>query len=219
MCRVWFPGCGSRGGGRRSCGALLKPSRRRRFRIMSARSTGSNMAPNVPPEALDALVRSSAKVATQPSFRLPEWRPVLVHCGQGGCCLIFIASAPLWSEELTSPSPPTRLSGDPDPMRGIFSAVERKTASGSVLAANECIEVLEALESYTAASARASGIASQVGGDNARHVRGHDPVRGRHHIGRGPERLIELRPCYDNTGRAGRVGVLNPDSSIPTSLD
>ncbi|MXX53030.1 MAG: amidohydrolase family protein, partial [Dehalococcoidia bacterium] len=115
-----------------------------------------------PPDTLELVARSAAKVVTQPSFVYQNgdrylstvdsgMLPHLYRVGsfmERGIEVAFGSDAPF---------------GGPDPMHGIFSAVERKTASGRVLAADESIGVLEALESYTAASARASGIASKVG--------------------------------------------------------
>ena len=115
-----------------------------------------------PPDTLEVVARSAAKVVTQPSFVYQNgdrylstvdsgMLPHLYRVGsfmERGIEVAFGSDAPF---------------GGPDPMHGIFSAVERKTASGSILAADESIGVLEALESYTAASARASGIGSKVG--------------------------------------------------------
>lgn len=154
-----------------------------------------------PPGVLEALVQSSAKVVTQPSFVYQngdrylstvdgEMLPHLYSVGsfmERGIDVAFGSDAPF---------------GGPDPMHGIFSAVERKTASGSVLAANERVGLLEALESYTAASARASGIAGQVGtimpGMYADMVLFEEDITSVR-----PERLIELRPVMTILG--GRV--------------
>ena len=151
-----------------------------------------------PPDVLDVVAQSSATVVTQPSFVYQngdrylstvdgEMLPHLYSVGsfmERGIDVAFGSDAPF---------------GDPDPMRGIFSAVERKTASGSILAADERIGVLEALESYTAASARASGIADQVGtikpGMYADMVLFEDDI-----ISVRLERLIGLRPVMTIQG-------------------
>ena len=154
-----------------------------------------------PPDVLDVLAQSSAKVVTQPSFvyqngdrylstvdkgTLPHLYSVGSFMGRG-IDVAFSSDAPV---------------GDPDPMHGIFSAVERKTASGSVLAANERVEVLDALESYTAASARASGIDSRVG--TIRSGMYADMILFENDITSVvSERLIELRPVMTMLG--GRV--------------
>ena len=154
-----------------------------------------------PPDALDIVAQSSAKVVTQPSFVYQNGDRYLSTVDKGmlphlyrvgslierGIDVAFSSDAPF---------------GDPDPMHGIFSAVERKTASGSLLAVNQRIQVLEALKSYTAASARASGIASHVGtimpgmyADMVLFEKDITSVR--------PERLIGLRPVMTILG--GRV--------------
>ena len=53
--------------------------------------------------------------------------------------------------------------GDPNPMRGVYGAVERRTASGETLGEKERIGVLDALEWYTSGSARAAGLGDEVG--------------------------------------------------------
>ncbi len=154
-----------------------------------------------PPEALDVVARSGAKVVTQPSFVYQNGDrylstvdrgtlPYLYRVGsfmERGIDVAFGSDAPF---------------GGPDPMHGVFSAVERKTASGSVLAANESIQVLEALQSYTAAPARASSVASQVGrimpGMYADMVLFEGDITSV-----GPERLIGLRPVMTMLG--GRI--------------
>ena len=156
-----------------------------------------------PPDVLDVLAQSSAKVVTQPSFVYQNGDRYLSTVGKGilphlysvgsfmerGIDVAFGSDAPF---------------GDPDPMHGIFSAVERKTASGSVLAANERVDVLDALESYTAASARVSGIAiaSWVGtikpGMYADMILFEDDITSV-----GPGELIGLRPVMTILG--GRV--------------
>lgn len=154
-----------------------------------------------PPEALDVVAQSSAKVVTQPSFVYQNGDrylstvdrgtlPYLYRVGsfmERGIDVAFGSDAPF---------------GGPDPMHGVFSAVERKTASGSVLATNEGIGVLKALESYTAAAARASGIGSQVGrimpGMYADIVLFEGDITSV-----GPEGLIGLRPVMTMLG--GRV--------------
>ena len=151
-----------------------------------------------PPDVLDVVARSSAKVVTQPSFVYQNGDrylstvdgEMLPHLYKVGSCMkrgidvAFSSDAPF---------------GDPDPMRGIFSAIERKTASGSVLAASERIGILEALESYTAASARASGIASQVGmikpGMYADMIVFEEDITSV-----GPEELLGLRPVMTILG-------------------
>lgn len=154
-----------------------------------------------PPDVLDLVAQSSAKMVTQPSFVYQNGDrylstvdrgtlPYLYRIGsfmERGVDVAFGSDAPF---------------GGPDPMQGIFSAVERKTASGSVLAASEGIRILEALESYTAAAARASGFASQVGtimpcmyADMVLFEGDITSVR--------PERLIGLRPVMTMLG--GRV--------------
>ena len=153
------------------------------------------------PDVLEVVAQSSAKVVTQPSFIYQNGDRYLSTVDSGtlphlyrvgsfmerGIEVAFGSDAPF---------------GDPDPMPGIFSAVERKTASGSILAANERIEIAEALESYTAASARASGIAGQVGtikpGMYADMVLFEEDITSVR-----PERLIGLRPVMTILG--GRV--------------
>ena len=154
-----------------------------------------------PPDALDMVARSSARVVTQPSFVYQngdrylstvdgDMLPHLYSVGsfmERGIDVAFSSDAPF---------------GDPDPMLGIFSAVERKTASGILLAANERILALRALESYTAASARASGVAGKVGmimpGMYADMILFEEDITSV-----GPERLIESRPVMTILG--GRV--------------
>ena len=154
-----------------------------------------------PPDALEMVARSAAKVVTQPSFVYQngdrylstvdgDTLPHLYGVGsfmERGIDVAFSSDAPF---------------GGPDPMRGIFSAVERKTASGSVLAASERVEALDALESYTAAAARASGISGRVGaimpGMYADMVLFEEDI-----ISARPERLIGLRPVMTILG--GRV--------------
>lgn len=154
-----------------------------------------------PSDVLDVVAQSSAKVVTQPSFVYQngdrylstvdrEMLPHLYSVGsfmERGIDVAFGSDAPF---------------GDPDPMHGIFSAVERKTASGNILSADERIQVLEALKSYTAASARASGIVGQVGrimpGMYADMVLFEDDITSV-----GSERLLELRPVMTILG--GRV--------------
>ena len=165
------------------------------------RSIGSSIAPNVPPDALDMVARSSARVVTQPSFVYQngdrylstvdgDMLPHLYSVGsfmERGIDVAFSSDAPF---------------GDPDPMLGIFSAVERKTASGILLAANERILALRALESYTAASARASGVDGRMGrimpGMYADMILFEEDITSV-----GPERLIESRPVMTILG--GRV--------------
>ena len=154
-----------------------------------------------PPDTLEVVARSAAKVVTQPSFVYQNgdrylstvdsgMLPHLYRVGsfmERGIEVAFGSDAPF---------------GGPDPMHGIFSAVERKTASGRILAADESIGVLEALESYTAASARASGNASQVGtimpGMYADIILFEGDITSA-----SPERLIGLRPVMTMLG--GRV--------------
>ncbi len=154
-----------------------------------------------PPDTLEVVARSAAKVVTQPSFVYQNgdrylstvdsgMLPHLYRVGsfmERGIEVAFGSDAPF---------------GGPDPMEGIFSAVERKTASGRILAADESIGVLEALESYTAASARASGNASQIGtimpGMYADMILFEGDITAA-----SPERLIGLRPVMTMLG--GRV--------------
>lgn len=154
-----------------------------------------------PPDTLEVVARSAAKVVTQPSFVYQNgdrylstvdsgMLPHLYRVGsfmERGIEVAFGSDAPF---------------GGPDPMHGISSAVERKTASGRILAADESIGVLEALESYTAASARASGIGGKVGtimpGLHADILLFEEDITSAR-----PERLIGLRPVMTMLG--GRV--------------
>ena len=154
-----------------------------------------------PPDVLDAVALSSAKVVTQPSFVYQNGDRYLSTVDRGALPYLYrIGSFMERGVDVTFGS--DAPFGGPDPMLGIFSAVERKTASGSVLAANESIQVLEALQSYTAASARASGIASQVGtimpGMYADMVLFEGDIASAR-----PERLIGLQPVMTMLG--GRV--------------
>ena len=154
-----------------------------------------------PPDVLDVVAQSSAKVVTQPSFVYQNGDRYLSTVDRGtlpylyrvgsfmkrGIDVAFGSDAPF---------------GGPDPMQGIFAAVERKTASGRILAANEGIGVLEALESYTAAAARASGDATQVGRIMPSMYADMILFEG-DIISVAPERLIGLRPVM--TMLSGRV--------------
>ena len=154
-----------------------------------------------PPDVLDLLVRSSAKVVTQPSFVYQNGDRYLSTVDKGMLPHLYSVGS-LMERGIDVAFSSDAPFGDPDPMRGIFSAVERKTASGSVLAANERIEVLDALESYTAAPAKASEIGGQVGtikpGMYADMVLFKEDITSV-----GPEELIGLRPVMTILG--GRV--------------
>ena len=154
-----------------------------------------------PPEALDVVARSAAKVVTQPSFVYQNGDRYLSTVDSGTLPHLYRVGS-LMERGIDVAFGSDAPFGGPNPMHGIFSAVERKTASGRILAANESIRVLEALESYTAASARASGIASQVGtimpGMYADMVLFEGDITSAR-----PERLIGLRPVMTMLG--GRV--------------
>lgn len=115
-----------------------------------------------PPEALRAVARSSALVATQPSFIFQNGDLYLSSVDQvtlpylyrirafteNGIRVAFGSDAPI---------------GNPNPMLGVSSAVTRRTETGAVLSEGEGICALEAIRAYTSASASATGLDVQVG--------------------------------------------------------
>ncbi len=115
-----------------------------------------------PPASLESVSRSSAMVVTQPSFIYQsgdryldtvdkDMLPYLyrVHAlADHGVDVAFGSDTPV---------------SDPNPMRGVYSSVTRKTESGSVLGVEERIGLTDALERYTAGSARATGLDREVG--------------------------------------------------------
>lgn len=119
-------------------------------------------ASECPPDALDAVARSGAMVVTQPGFvhqngdrylatvdeALLPYLYRLRAFAERGVDVAFSSDAPV---------------GDPNPMRGVYGAVERRTASGETLGDKERMGVLEALDAYTAGSARAAGLGDEVG--------------------------------------------------------
>ncbi len=154
-----------------------------------------------PPEALDVVAQSSAKVVTQPSFVYQNGDRYLSTVDRGTLPYLYRVGS-LMERGVDVAFGSDAPFGGPDPMQGIFSAVERKTASGSVLATNEGIGLLEALESYTAGPARASGIGSQVG--RIMHGMYADIVLFEGDITSvRPERLTGLRPVMTMLG--GRI--------------
>ena len=115
-----------------------------------------------PPGALELVERSSAMVVTHPNFVyqygdrylntveeeiLPYLYRVRAYT-ERGVEVAFGSDAPI---------------GDPDPIPGIFSAVNRVTESGNTLADSEGVGVRDALEMYTVGPARASGIHGEIG--------------------------------------------------------
>ena len=158
-------------------------------------------ASECPPDALRAVARSGARVVTQPSFVYQNGDRYLATVdGDTLPHLYSVGSFMKWGIDVAFSS--DAPFGGPDPTLGIFSAVERRTASGSVLAVNERIEALEALESYTAAAARASGVDGRVGrimpGMYADMILFEEDIASAR-----PERLIGLRPVMTILG--GRV--------------
>lgn len=119
-------------------------------------------ASECPPDALRSVARSSAMVVTQPGFihqngdrymaTVDEGMlPYLYRVGslaERGVDVAFGSDAPV---------------GDMNPMLGVRAAVERRTGSGETLGEKERIGALDALEAYTAGSARAAGLGDEVG--------------------------------------------------------
>ena len=115
-----------------------------------------------PPEALDAVARSSADVVTQPGFVYESgdrylrevdeaMRPYLYRMrslAERGVRLAFGSDAPVV---------------EPNPMRGIYAAVTRRTESGRVLGAGERVSLTDALRAYTLGAAQAAGLEREVG--------------------------------------------------------
>ena len=52
---------------------------------------------------------------------------------------------------------------EPNPMRGIYAAVTRRTESGRVLGAGERVSLTDALRAYTLGAAQAAGLEREVG--------------------------------------------------------
>ncbi len=158
-------------------------------------------ASECPPDALRAVARSSAMVATQPVFiyqngdryRATVERRTLPYLyrlrafAERGVDVAFSSDAPV---------------GDPNPMRGIYAAVERRTTSGNIIAPDERIAVSDALERYTSVSARAAGIENEVGGIAPGTLA--DMVLFEEDITSvAPERLADSRPVMTMLG--GRI--------------
>ena len=115
-----------------------------------------------PSGTLELVERSLAMVVTHPNFVYQngdrylntveeEMLPYLYRVrayAERGVEVAFGSDAPI---------------GEPDPIPGIFSAINRNTESGDTLAVNEGIGVRDALEMYTAGPARASGIQGEIG--------------------------------------------------------
>ena len=115
-----------------------------------------------PNDVLEAIALSSATVATQPSFVYrngdrylrdvePRLLPYLYRVrafAEAGVNVAFGSDAPV---------------GDPNPMRGIYSATIRRTESGNALGLHESVPLMDALRYYTAAPAKATGLQSAVG--------------------------------------------------------
>lgn len=115
-----------------------------------------------PPDTLRAVARSAAMVVTQPGFihqsgdrylamveeRVLPYLYRLRTFTEHGVDVAFGSDAPV---------------GDPNPMRGIYAAIERRTNSGITMSENERISVSDALEWYTSAPARAAGMEDEVG--------------------------------------------------------
>ena len=115
-----------------------------------------------PTDALESVARSSATVVTQPSFIYlngdrylstvsPRLLPYLYRVrafSELGVDVAFGSDAPV---------------GDPNPMLGIYSAIYRRTESGNMLGPSERISLPNALERYTAAPAKATGLQGVVG--------------------------------------------------------
>ena len=117
-----------------------------------------------PPDALEAVARSCADVVTQPGFVYENgdrylrdvdeaMRPYLYRArslAERGVRLAFGSDAPVV---------------EPNPMRGIYAAVTRRTESGRVLGAGERerVSLTYALRAYTLGAARAAGLEREAG--------------------------------------------------------
>ncbi len=116
----------------------------------------------LPPEVFHKVVASDATVVTQPGFvyangsmyleQVPaDMQPYLYRIGalaRAGVPLAFGSDAPV---------------ADPDPLKGIYSAVTRRSAEGPPVAADEGIDVEEALRYATSGPAVAGHVEDQVG--------------------------------------------------------
>ena len=115
-----------------------------------------------PPDVLKPVARSGAMVVTQPGF-IRQNGDRYLSTVEGGT-LPYLYRVRAFSEHgidlaFSSDAPV----GDPSPMRGIYSAIERRTRSGIVLSGSERIGLGDALERYTSAPARSAGMEDEVG--------------------------------------------------------
>ena len=115
-----------------------------------------------PPEALRAVAQSSALVATQPGFIYQNGDRYLSTVEEATLPYLYRIRA-LKENGVAVAFGSDAPRGDPNPMRGVYSAVTRRTETGRVLSEEEGICVLDALESYTSAPARAAGSQGQIG--------------------------------------------------------
>ncbi len=115
-----------------------------------------------PPVTLESVARSSAMVATQPGFIYQSGDRYLAMVETGLLPYLYRIRA-LTERGVEVAFGSDAPVGDPNPMRGIYSAVTRLTESGNKLGAQESAGLLDALESYTVGSARAAGVQREGG--------------------------------------------------------
>ncbi len=157
-------------------------------------------ASECPNDVLGAIARSEATVATQPGFVYqngdrylreaePRMQPYLYRIrafADAGVNVAFGSDAPV---------------GDPNTMRGIYSAACRRTESGNALGPDERISLMDALRYYTAAAARATGLQDAVGKITPSMAA--DMVLFDEDISRTPmDDLADLRPAMTFLGGA-----------------
>jgi predicted amidohydrolase YtcJ len=118
-------------------------------------------AADVPPEAIELLAARGVTVVTQPSLIWRRGADYLARVDQRD-------RADLWRHRsLLDAGIPVAMSsdapyGDPDPWRSIRAAVERETATGEVLGADESVTPDAALDGFLTSSDAPGGAVRKV---------------------------------------------------------
>ena len=122
-----------------------------------------------PPEVLEQVASSGAIVVTQPGFVYSSGRRYMVEVSASDQPWLYRVGALRNSGVRVSFGSDAPVI-DPNPMLGIYSAVNRKSKDGNIVAAEEAVGIHDALDAYTIGSAFAGHLESQLGVIRSGHL-------------------------------------------------